>query len=280
MARHAARLRRMKTYVLSAFIALFWANAAFAVETTQPCVGPIACELDGRSYHVREPDDWDGVTPLPVLLHFHGWMRTGTTPTGSPRVAGATRRRGVLLLAPNGNGKSWDFWDDDTDDVAFAAAVIEDAAKRYPIDRSRIYVSGYSYGAAMAWRYVCQHGDDVAALIAVSGTIRQSEPCPQAPREVRHVHGLRDTVMDFPMGPGGDQTFPVALWRKQFKCGQGRAAGQWSAVSFLEFDRTVWEDCADGRKVILDIHKGGHFIPHGWIARQLDELLGLEPSYP
>ena len=32
--------------------------------------------------------------------------------------------------------------------------------------------------------------------------------------------------------------------------------------------------------VTLDIHPGGHFIPHGWIARQLDELMGLPPSYP
>lgn len=270
----------MKTYILFALVALLWGGSAFASESTRACHAGVACEVDGRFYHVKEPDDWDGVTPLPVLLHFHGWMRTGALPVQHARISGATRRRGVLLLAPNGNGKSWDFWDDDTTDVEFAAAVIEDAAKRYPIDRSRIYVSGYSYGAAMAWRYACEHGDDVAALIAVSGTIRQRGGCPQGPREVRHVHGLRDTVMDFPMGPGGDQTFPVALWRTQFECGEGREAGKWNAVNFLDFNRTVWEDCTGGHKVTLDIHKGGHFIPHGWIARQLDELLGRAPSYP
>ena len=40
-----------------------------------------------------------------------------------------------------------------------------------------------------------------------------------------------------------------------------------------------WNDCSAGR-VSLDIHPGGHFIPHGWIARQLDELLDLPFSYP
>ena len=56
--------------------------------------------------------------------------------------------------------------------------VLEDVAKRYPIDPERIYVSGYSFGGAMAWRYVCQSGNDVAALLAVAGSIRQTEDLP------------------------------------------------------------------------------------------------------
>lgn len=267
-------------YILYVFLTILFATTAHAMGPWQECLGKVPCELGDRSYHVKIPDDWDGETPMPVLLHFHGWMRTGALPVNHARISGATRRRGVLLLAPNGYGRTWDFWDHETDDVAFAAAVIEDAAKHYPIDRSRIYVSGYSYGSAMAWRYVCENGNDVAALIAVSGTLRQSEDCAQGPREVRHVHGLADTVMDFPLGPGGDVTYPVALWREKYGCGKGEDAGEWQAVDFLKFQRTVWNDCAAGGPVTLDLHPGGHFIPHGWIARQLDELLGLAPSYP
>lgn len=240
------------------------------------CQDQTPCQLGDRSYHVKVPDEWDGTTPMPVLLHFHGWQRQGTLIVKHQRISGATRRRGVLLLAPNGRDRTWDFWRADTPDVAFAAAVIEDAAQRYPIDRTRIYVSGYSYGSAMAWRYACENGNGVAALLAVAGTLRQSESCPQAPAEVRHVHGLSDTVMDFPMGPGGDTTFPVALWRDKFGCGQGAAVGPWAATARDTFDRTTW-DCDDGR-VSLDLHARGHFIPRGWIARQLDELLGLEPA--
>jgi len=251
-----------------------------AIGHAQPCQGPTACTLDDRSYHIRFPDDWDGETPLPILLHFHGWGRQGDLIVKHQRISGHTRRRGVLLIAPNGNGRTWDFWDDDTDDVAFAAAVIEDVAKRFPIDRDQIYVSGYSYGAAMAWRYVCENGNGVAALLAVSGSIRQTEDCPQGPREVRHVHGFADTVMDFPMGPGGDETYPVALWRRQFDCGLGHKSDPWGARDFLTFDRRVWDDCSGGHKVTLDLHPGGHFIPHGWIGWQLDQLMGRVPRYP
>ena len=259
---------------------LTMARAIWAADSPERCTGQTPCMLGERSYHVREPDGWDGKTPLPVLLHFHGWMRQGTLVVKHGRIAGATRRRGILLLAPNGAGKTWDFWTHDTPDVAFATAVIEDAATRYPIDRSRIYVSGFSYGGAMAWRFVCERGNGIAALLSISGTLRQTENCPQAPREVRHVHGTADTVMGFPLGPQGQTTWPVKLWRGHMGCkGTGRDAGDWRITRYREFRRIVWDDCREGR-VVLDVHDGGHLIPRGWIARQLDELLDLPPSYP
>lgn len=261
---------------LLAFFLLFAAPAFSEV----PCHGETACQLGERSYHVLEPDGWDGKSPLPVLLHFHGWKRQGDLIVKHGRIAGATQKRGVLLLAPNGQERTWNFWGPETPDVSFAAAVIEDAASRYPIDRDQIFVSGYSYGGAMAWRYVCQNGTGVAALLAVAGTLGQDESCPEAPKEVRHVHGLSDTVMTFPMGPGGDTTYPVALWRQAYECAQGVPGGNWQVTEHDQFTRTTWRDCNSGGPVTLDLHARGHFIPRGWIARQLDELMDLPPSYP
>jgi len=258
--------------VALSFVFLLGAGAAFA------CQGAEVCALGDRSYHIKLPDDWDGKTALPVLLHFHGWGRQGDLIVNHRRISGHTRRRGVLLIAPNGRGRTWDFWNEGSRDVGFAAAVVEDVARRYPIDRDRIYVSGYSYGAAMAWRYVCQNGDGVAALLAISGTIPQDETCPQAPGEVRQVYGFDDTVMPFPMGPGGDESYPVALWRGFYGCGDQTGGGLWKAVDWLTLDRRVWE--CDRGKVTLDLHSGGHFIPHGWIGWQLDQLMGRVPRYP
>ena len=113
-----------------------------AMGSWKDCEGATACTLQGRSYHVKLPDDWDGETLLPMLLHFHGWGRQGDLIVKHRRISGATRRRGVLLVAPNGNGRSWDFWGGRSDDVEFAAAVIENVAAHYPIDRNQIYISG------------------------------------------------------------------------------------------------------------------------------------------
>ena len=241
------------------------------------CHLDVPCAVGDRSYHAKEPDGWDGASPLPVMLHFHGWQRTGALPVQHDRISGHTRRRGVLLIAPNGLNRTWNFRAGSYD-VAFADAVLADVLARYPVDPQRIYVSGYSFGSAMAWRFVCESGDDIAAVFAVSGTLRQDETCAEAPRVVRHVHGTDDTVMDFPYGPGGDVLNPVRLWRDRLDCGDVRDEGPYQIVSWLEFNRFEW-DCAQGR-VVFDLHPGGHFIPHGWLGRMLDEELGREPTYP
>ncbi len=263
---------------MRAFLVFLLLSLAPTAQAAQNCHAEVPCVVGERSYHVKEPDDWDGVTPMPVLIHFHGWQRQGTLIVKHGRISGATRRRGVLLLAPNGRGKSWDFWNDQTDTLDFVDGMLEEAAARYPIDRSRIYVSGYSFGGAMAWRYVCARGDKVAALFAVSGSLDQRETCEEAPGEVRHVHGLSDTVMDFPYGPGGDTTYPVALWRQYYGCKDSAEQHSWNITEHDQFTRTTWQ-CDQGR-VTLDVHPRGHFIPRGWIARQLDEVMGLTPSYP
>lgn len=264
--------------IIACLTALCAAVSAQAEETTaqaspQTCLEQIPCKLGDRSYHVKLPDAWDGQSPMAVMLHFHGWQRQGTLIVKHGRISGATRLRNVLLLAPNGRNKTWNFWNSGTEDVDFARAVLEDAAKRYPIDRDNIFVSGYSFGSAMAWRFACDDGADVRALLAVSGTLNQNETCDAAPQEIRHVHGLTDNVMDFPFGPGGDTLYPVQLWRDKLGCTESTETAQYGTTERDQFERTIWGECSDGHSVTLDLHPRGHFIPRGWFAHQLDELL-------
>lgn len=260
--------------ILLAIVLLF--SSILSASATEPadCGLDIPCELNGRSFHARVPDGWDGKTPLPVLMHFHGWGRQGKLIMKHSRIAGATSKMGVLLLAPNGNGRSWSFWNEDTDDVPFASAVLDDAAKRWPIDTSKIFVSGYSYGSAMAWRFACGQGAVVNTLLAISGTLPdQSEDC-TAPVNIRHVHGTKDGVMGYPFGPEGDVEHAVALWRARNGCDDGPdSKTPWQAVKILPFLRHSWTKCRSGKTVMLDVHKRGHFIPRFWIARQLEDLL-------
>lgn len=249
--------------------------APFAHASDNPdCALEVPCLIGDRSFHARLPDGWDGKSKLPVLLHFHGWGRQGPLIMKHRRIAGATRKLGVLLLAPNGLGRSWNFWTPDTNDVEFASAVLDAAASRWPIDRSQIYVSGYSYGSAMAWRYVCAEGKRINALLAVSGSFPDQEEQCSAPVNIRHVHGTSDTVMDYPFGPDGTVESAVRLWRDLNLCEtEPDTREDWQAVKILPFVRHSWLSCESGKSVILDVHERGHFIPRFWIETQLKQLL-------
>lgn len=242
------------------------------------CTGDTICEIGERGYHALPPDGWDGTSTLPVLIHFHGWGRQGPVAINHKQIGSATSKSGVLLIAPNGLGKSWDFWKAGSRDTIFAKAVLDDVAKRFPIDRKNLMVSGYSWGSSMAWRFACEAGDEVGVLLGISGTFYdQTENCETGAVEVRHVHGLKDTVMDFPYGANGEKTGPVRLWRRINGCNdKADQNANWETEQ--KFERYQWKTCSSGKSVTLDVHDGGHWIAKGWLEQQLKELLANKAS--
>lgn len=235
------------------------------------CGGLEPCRLGDRSYHVVPPEGWDGTSPLPVLLHFHGWGRLGRVPVQSPRTGGAANGAGVLFVAPDGLGRTWAFRRDGGVDTPFALDVLGDVARRFPTEGQPIMVSGYSWGALMAARFACESGAQIDALLLIAGAFPPDLPCQGRPARVSHVHGTTDTVLDFPYGPNGETTAAVALWRSQLGCAGETRQFEWKAVEWLTHTRHEW-DCADGL-VTMDVHDASHLIPRGWVARHLSEIL-------
>ena len=68
-----AMTARPKALVQAAMLAcaLSAAPMVATAQTLPPCGGDTVCKLGDRSYNILMPDDWDGVTPLPVMMHFH-----------------------------------------------------------------------------------------------------------------------------------------------------------------------------------------------------------------
>lgn len=58
------------------------------------------------------------------------------------------------------------------DDVAFLRAVINDAVNQANIDASRLYMTGFSNGAAMTYRFALHHPEVLAAIAPVAGHCR------------------------------------------------------------------------------------------------------------
>ncbi|MEP1571176.1 alpha/beta hydrolase family esterase [Roseibium album] len=236
-----------------------------------PCGLEAACSVDERLYRAKPPEGWDGKQALPVLIHFHGWKRDSKHPLKNPKVLSAINQNGALLVAPEGLGRTWDFWDRGNRDVPFVRAVIEDLAKRYPVDRSRIFATGFSYGSAMAWRVACDSADLIAGILPAAGTLfrQESMTCPTGPVNVMHVHGFKDNVMDLPLGPDGDPNAAVDLWRRTNLC----AAEPDGQETLNGHDCRTWSTCQSGKEVMLCLHQRGHIVPNGWIATALERAL-------
>ncbi|MEM8838130.1 MAG: polyhydroxybutyrate depolymerase [Pseudomonadota bacterium] len=274
MIRHAFAASALSTLAALGLFASFSIAkdpVAHADVVNSPCGDGVACAVGDRAYHAVLPDGFDGAEPLPVLIHFHGWGRTGTNVINNEKISGASRKNGVLLLAPDGLGKSWSFWRAPSRDVPFVEAMIADAEKRWPIDRSRIFVSGFSYGGAMAWRLACEKGGDYAAFLPIAGSLWNFEELQDctAPVNVRHVHGLKDTVMDLPRGADGDPLYAASPWVMRNQCGSSPDLDDTSGI----YRMSVWTSCESGKSVRLDLHEGGHIIPKGWLDEQLKRLL-------
>ncbi len=260
----------------SLFIAL--ATLPSLAMAQAPCGRDAACEIEGGSYHMMAPPDWDGATPLPALVFFHGHNSRGATVFRSGGLKADFVEQGYLLIAPNGQvvspsgTRAWPARPgyDGRDDVAFTLAVLEDAGTKMPIDMDRVYASGFSAGGSMAWMMGCYAAENFGAVVSVSGALRRPIPeaaCPGGPFNLLQVHGFADGQVPFEGRAirdwhQGDLFEALGLLRKTNACrsnpdeitiGEQFRCREWSA------------SCEDGAITFCE-HDGGHGLPRGWTA--------------
>ena len=94
------------------------------------------------------PEHWDGRTPMALIVALHGghghgrdflwsWLREA-------------RSRGMLLLAPTSRDRTWSITGGLDVDARALTDMVESVAGRYPVDRSRVLLTGMSDGATYA----------------------------------------------------------------------------------------------------------------------------------
>ena len=149
------------------------------------------------------PETWDGRTPLPLVVALHGghghgrdflwsWLRDA-------------RSRGALVLAPTSLDRTWSLMGEDVDGEPLLQ-IVEHVATRYPVDRTRMLVTGMSDGATYALRVGAREGTPFTHLALLCGVVHPMVVADGGlerlrERPVYHVHGALDWM------------FPVATAR-------------------------------------------------------------------
>lgn len=168
-------------------------------------------EVDGvlRRYELHVPPAYDGRTPLPLVLNFHGFTSNAAQQRAFSDMDRTADSRGFVVAYPDGLDASWNAGaccgisaENSIDDVGFVRAVIEDISDRGCIDPSRVYATGMSNGGFLSHRLACEASDLIAAIGPVAGVLGiDSGACtPDRPVPVIHFHGTADALVRYDGG--------------------------------------------------------------------------------
>ncbi len=263
---------------------------------------------DGRTrrYVLHVPRGFVAGRAIPLVLAFHGG---GGEADGFQEYAGldaVADREGFLVAYPNGSGPlprrllTWNAGEccgyamnQKVDDVGFAAALLDDVAKRATVDAGRVYATGHSNGAMMAYRLAAERADRIAAVVAVAGAYNQATFSPSRPVAVLDIHSVDDSRALYNGGVG--PAFPgtnsrsshrpvmegIERWRLNNKCGaaprtaETRRGAARTADSTQSATRLVWEGCAPMAPVEHWKLTGvGHAWPGNADLGRREELVG------
>ncbi len=165
-----------------------------------------------RSYVLSVPTGYDGTTPMPVVVDFHGYLEGAKVHTAMSELRTLGESEGFLTVTPQGTGKvpSWNFTPDGAD-VAFVDDLLDELESALCIDTSRVYASGMSNGAMMTSTLACTTSDRFAAVAPVAGIITIDQCSADQPVPAIIFHGTDDQFVAFEGGLGtGALELPTA----------------------------------------------------------------------
>ncbi|MEO8279532.1 MAG: PHB depolymerase family esterase, partial [Ideonella sp.] len=167
-------------------LALLWPITA----SSQGEPGTLVFDGLQRSYRLHLPAH--APKPWPLVIVFHGFGGDGENALQQGHWVEKSDAQGFAVLAPDGsvshadrrasfigNPRSWNSGSGTgspaqqrgVDDIGFVNALVEELLRKQPVDPGRIYATGFSNGAAMAFRVGLEMSERIAAIAPVSNSL-------------------------------------------------------------------------------------------------------------
>jgi len=135
-----------------------------------------------RSYRLYVPSSWKPDEAWPLVVMIHGAFSDTEAMARETGFNTLAEEENFLVVYPEGMGlfgflQHWnaghccgkaakEHWDD----IGFLNQVIEEVTDSLNVDRSRVYMAGFSNGAMLTYRYVSENPWKVAAFAVVAGS--------------------------------------------------------------------------------------------------------------
>ena len=172
------------------------AHALGAGRAVAQAVVETALDLtDGTTlrYGLAAPAAPDGMPrPLVLVLHPGGRAEYYGSSFMQSIVEPALRSWGAVMVAPDVPDGSWA-----TERSERAVlALIEDVASRFPIDRDRVLVTGFSMGGRGTWYLAARHPEIFTGAIVMAGSPGRADLAAVGP-PIYLIHSPDDEVVPF-----------------------------------------------------------------------------------
>jgi len=199
----------------------------------------VSLEIDGltRRYVLYRPDDViKSGERMPVVFMLDGRGGTPWTAIKSTGWSAKADKEKFIMVYPEAtrvdpsgplhfltNPQMWnaglggtDTERPQVDDLKFLRALLDDVARHARIDESRRYMTGFSNGAAMTYRFALTYPGSLAAIAPVAGHCRLRDEILPGPLPMISLFGRLDPLSPYDGGPvnlpwGKQEIRPAAI---------------------------------------------------------------------
>ncbi|MGH7932826.1 MAG: hypothetical protein ACREQN_06600 [Candidatus Binataceae bacterium] len=142
------------------------------------------------------PEDYSPERPMPMIVALHGGYGQGSEYVWTWLRPARSRR--WVLLAPKSWGDTWDMTLRSAD-TRSVLTMIDEAARDYPIDTARVYLTGLSDGGIFTYILGLEHHQRFRGLAPVAGALHQAiDPMLRERRgkdtPIFVIHGVHDPI--------------------------------------------------------------------------------------
>lgn len=234
--------------------------------------GELVSGNNKRTFLFYVPESYDPSSPTPLIISLHGAFLYPRFQKKITQWNDLADEEGFIVVYPKASGfpPLWGMEPGEklTTELQFFSDLIDWFADEYTIDENRVYVNGFSNGAAMTSMLACTMADRIAAFGLVATPVAPQDWCQSPdPAPIIAVHGTSDPYSLYYGGENflTDDPLPaledwIKMWADINQC---NPVPEWSETA-ADVQITSYTACMDGASVrAITIENAGHVWPGG-----------------